>query len=105
VWLGIDTVGYVWAADLDTAQRLGDTLYGYLAAGERYRDVKVTYVRACSYAEGDSELEPLNAELRAHAQREIDEIVSVMASGEKKLLHARTVLDLVDSCKTDDNMV
>jgi hypothetical protein len=105
VWMGIDTVGYLWAADLETAQRLGDTLYSYLAVAGGHRDVKVSYVRACSYAEEASTLEPLIAELRNRAQREIEEAERSLVSAEKKLLQARTVLDLVDPCKTDGAVV
>ncbi len=105
VWIGIDTVGYVWAADLEQSQRLADTMYGYLAAALGAREVKITYVRYCAEEVSARVLEGLNEELCTRAKREVEEAKRSMALAEKKMAQALAVLELVVPCKTDGGVV
>ena len=105
VWVGIDTVGYVWAADLVMAQRLADTMFGYLAIHLGVRQVKVTYMRHCDEEASEEVLKPLIEQLLTQVKREITEAHRSMAMAEKKLAQSMAVLELVDPCKTDDNVV
>lgn len=105
VWIGIDTVGYTWAADLIMAQRVADTMYGYLAAATGQRKVKVTYMRHCDEGASDETLKPLVDEMLVRVKRDITEAQRSMEMAEKKLAQALAVLELVDPCKTDDSVV
>lgn len=107
VWIGIDTVGYTWAPDLAMAQKVADTMYGYLSDATGNRGVKVTYMRCCAEDAAEGLQMSLNDELRSRARRELQEAKRSMAMAENKLAQALAVLELLgeDACKTDGSMV
>ena len=107
VWIGIDTVGYTWAPDLGMAQKVANTMYGYLSDATGNRGVKVTYMRCCTEEAAEGLQMRLNDELRSRAKRELSEAKRSMAMAENKLAQALAVLKLLgeDACKTGDSMV
>ncbi len=67
--------------------------------------MRIDYIRACDQDTGEEVMAPIRAELLDRAQRNREEALRMIRSYESKLRTAEVIINTLDECKTDSDMV